>query len=73
MDRREMLTGGFRYLARVLPDIVATAGSLGFLRHKPEGPVVDSQPGCFPAQKEAIIQPTPTPCQRRRKNGNKPP
>ena len=49
MNRRDLVADGFRYLARVLPAMVATAGSLGFLLHKPGGPVLDSQPGCFPA------------------------
>lgn len=73
MDRREMLADGFRCLAQVLPAMVATAGSLGFLLHKPGGPVLDSKPGCFPAQTAAMVQQTSTPCQRRDKDGNKPP
>jgi hypothetical protein len=73
MDRREMLADGFRYLARVLPAMVATAGSLRILLHKPGGPVLDIQPGCFPAQTAEMVQQTSTPCQRRNKDGNKPP
>lgn len=73
MDRREMLANGCRYLARVLPAMVATAGSLGFLLHKPDGPGLDNQPGCFRAQTAAMVQQTSTPCQRRDKDGNKPP
>jgi hypothetical protein len=73
MNRREMLADGFRFLSRGLPAMVANAASLGFLLRKPGGPVLDSQPGCFPAQTAAMVQQTSTPCQRRDKDGNKPP
>ena len=73
MERREMLADGFRCLARVLPAMIATAGSLGFLLRRPVGAVVDSRAACFPAQTEEMAQQTSTSCQRRSKDGNNPP
>ena len=61
MERREMLADGFRYLARTLPAMVATAGSLGFLLRRPIGDVVDRRAACFPAQLEEVVQQTSTP------------
>ena len=58
MERRKMLADGCRYLARVLPAMIATAGSLGVLLRQPVETVVDSPPGCFPAQTEAIDRQT---------------
>ena len=73
MERREMLADGFRYLAQVLPAMIATAGSLGFLLRRPVGSDVDNRPACFPAQMEAMAQQTTPSRQRRSKDGNKPP
>ena len=73
LDRREMLADGFRYLARTLPAMIATAGSLGFLLRRPVGAVVDHRAECFPAQAEEMVQQTSTHCQRRTKDGNNPP
>jgi hypothetical protein len=61
MERREMLADGFRYLARTLPAMVATAGSLGFLLRRPIGDVVDRRAACFPAQMEEVVQQTAIP------------
>jgi len=61
MKRREMLADGFRYLARALPAMVATAGSLGFLLRRPVGAVDDHRADCFPAQAEEMVQQTATP------------
>ena len=73
MKRREMLTDGFRCLAQVLPAMIATAGSLGFLLRRPVGAVAGSRADCFPAQTEAMAPQTSTSRQRRSKDGNKPP
>jgi len=56
MERREMLGDGLRYLARMLPAMVATAGSLGFLFRRPVEAVVDHRAACFPAQTEEVVQ-----------------
>jgi hypothetical protein len=61
MERRAMLADGLRCLAQVLPAMVATAGSLGFLFRRPIGPVVDHRAACFPAQMEEVVQQTATP------------
>ena len=61
MKRREMLADGFRYLARTLPAMVATAGSLGFLLRRPVGAVDDHRADCFPAQAEEMVQQTANP------------
>jgi hypothetical protein len=58
MERREVLADGFRYLARVLPTMIATAGSLGFLLRRPVRAVADSPADCFPAPTEAMAQQT---------------
>jgi hypothetical protein len=73
MKRREMLVDGFRGLAQVLPVMIGTAGSLGFLRRRPVGADSGHRPGCFPSQTEEMAQPTSTHCQRRTKDGNNPP
>lgn len=61
MERREMLADGFRYLARLLPTVVATAGSLGILLSRPVGAADDHRAACFPAQTEEVVQPTAPP------------
>jgi hypothetical protein len=73
MDRRKMLQTGFRCLARVLPAMVANAGSQEFSFHKSGAPVLDRQPGCFPAPTAEKVKQTSTPYHRRDKDGNKPP
>jgi hypothetical protein len=72
MERREMLTAGLRYLERLLPAVVATAGSLGILLRRPVGTADDHSPACFPAQREEAVQQTAPLCQRRTKDGHNP-
>jgi hypothetical protein len=73
MERRAMLADGLRCLAQVLPTMIATAGSLGFLLRRPVGTVAGSPADCFPAQAEAEAQQTSILHRRRSKDGNKPP
>jgi hypothetical protein len=73
LERREMLADGLRCLAQVLPAMIATAGSLGFLFRRPVGADIDNRPACFPSQIEEMAQQTSTHCQRRTKDGNNPP
>ena len=73
MKRREMLADGFRCLAQVLPTMIATAGSLGFLLRRPVGADIDSWPACFPSQTEEMAPQTSISRQRRSKDGNNSP
>ena len=61
MERREMLADGLRYLARMLPAMFATAGSLGSLLRRPIGAVVHHRAACIPAQMKEVVQQTATP------------
>jgi hypothetical protein len=61
MERRELLADGLRCLVRLLPAMVATAGSLGILLRRPVGSVEDHPAACFPAKMEEAVRPAAPP------------